>query len=167
MDTLKKASHEAVAPYFAGAYNTLLSIVQGIALGALVYHFYNPANFSFFPIIKHVIVLFVICTIWHRYVTHSQFVFWRLSFLDTIIPFLFAPFQYWLILAINQSLTIFSGAFLSVLILGFIAYRNSFRKFTKHPTKEMLIKHFAAPEFGEDFHAVLCLFQKDAMFHMM
>lgn len=116
-----RASHEAIAPYFADSYNTLLSVVQGVALGALTYNFFTSEKISQLIIAKSIVSFGVICITWHRYVVHTQYIAWRLGFIDTLIPMLFAPLQFWLTWTIPKTIFDFSLAFLFTTILGLLA----------------------------------------------
>lgn len=119
---LKKVLHEPVAPYFANMYNTLISIVQGVALGSLFCIISSQKDLNRLIVCKSIITLLVMCTIWHRYVTHTQYIAWRLGIFDTLIPILFAMLQFLLVLAIPISIFYFSVAFTAIFILGFFAY---------------------------------------------
>src|SRR4051812_8394385 len=92
---------DTIASYFSGAYNNLVSVVQGVALASLVYilqmRFDDPANHpnhldlwqNILLWSKVLLALLTICTIWHRYITENQFVSWGLTVSDTIIPMVF------------------------------------------------------------------------------
>lgn len=164
---LKKVLHEPVAPYFANTYNTLISVVQSLALGALLY--IVKKEFNLLIVLPKSIVTFgVICVIWHRYVINTQYIAWRLSFLDTLIPMCFALGQFWLILTIPKTAFDFSLALICLSILGFFAYLNATlrlkgTKLKGSELKGLLDEHFMDKTFSKHFFQELYSFEKGAM----
>jgi len=106
---LKTVLHEPITPYSTNAYNTLISVIQGIALAALFYIInesivkLKPASFDISFVCRIVLAFLLICLIWHRYIVHDQYIAWRLTVFDTIIPMVFALLQIFLILSIPKS----------------------------------------------------------------
>jgi len=137
-------SQEPVIPYFTYTYNTLISVVQGLALCSLLYqlgqHFSNffgkNSIISFFDqlyyifctwdswvfLLKFILTFLMINIFWHRYVSHSPFSAWRLRIFDSSIIMLFAFVQYILILTLNSSILHFSFVTLVFYGLGTGAY---------------------------------------------
>jgi hypothetical protein len=157
----KKSLHEPVAPYFATSYITLVSVVQGLALGALVYLFYDKGRYDLRTILESSISFGLICIIWHRYVIHTQYIAWRLSFFDTLIPISFAITQYWLSISIYTELNCFSIAFTANCIVGLAAYLNAGRQFQHNGAemREILKEHFIDNEVADEFYRILYLFE--------
>ncbi len=150
----KNVLHEPVAPYFASVYNTLVSVVQAFAIGGLLIHVSQQPDISASIIAKSIITLLVIGLIWHRYITHDQYISWRLDMFDTLVPLGFAWTQYWLITNIRNeagSTFDFSLWLTITTVWGFLAYLNSFikHKKTTDQTKDVLREHFRLED--EDF----------------
>ncbi len=162
---LKKVLHEPVAPYFANTYNTLISVVQGLALGALLYTVKSEFNLLIVP--KSIVTFGVICVIWHRYVINIQYLAWSLSFFDTLIPMCFALGQFWLILTIPKTAFDFSLAIICLSILGFFAYLNATLRLKGTELKELLDEHFMDKTFSKHFFRELYSFEKGAMVFMI
>lgn len=77
--------------YFATISITLLSIIQGIALNGIIVEagigqFAQGLNWR---VIEYVYACMFIIGLWHKYMQHHQFLGWQLTFVDTIILFLF------------------------------------------------------------------------------
>jgi hypothetical protein len=90
--------------------------------------------------------------IWHRYVTHDQYLAWRLGFLDTLIPMVFALLQMLLALSIGYKTFYFSLIFAILYFWGFIAYTNAVNKHDR-PDSELLYKehfHIEGDQFAHD-----------------
>jgi hypothetical protein len=160
---LKKVLYEPVAPYFADTYNTLVSVVQGFALGALVYVFSKEINLLI--ILKSIVTGGTICIIWHRFVHHVQYIAWGLRIIDTLIPMSFAVLQYWLILTIpEEKILTFSIAITCIFFLGVITYINA------SPRKHLLQlykEHFGNENFAEDLFSELKNFNNHALILMI
>lgn len=80
---------EAITPYQAGIYVTVLNIIQCIALAFLINEVKEAAvkgNLGLIFGIRSVVALTIILVMWHRYVSESQYL-WPMSWWDTIIPF--------------------------------------------------------------------------------
>ena len=124
--------YEPVATYYADVYNTLISVVQGVALGGFIY-----VLSSFIELIrldlkitvhanmlmKAIVIFLIISLIWHRYVMHNQYLVWRIGVWDAIIPMLFAVLQISLALSMN-SIECFCCWLSLLYFLGFFAYYN-------------------------------------------
>ena len=67
---------EAILPYYAGIYVTVLNIIQCIALAFLINEareIVAKGELSFLWILRSMVALTVILVIWHRYVCESQY----------------------------------------------------------------------------------------------
>ena len=143
----RKVFHEPVAPYFADTYNTLLSVVQGVALAGLLYIFTTEyvehQNTDILFHTKLFVVCAVIVAIWHRYVTHDQYLAWRLGVSDTLIPIVFGALQVMLsVFASRRDPFYFSAVYTVILFWGGIAYENARRKHKRDHTKKIYEEHF-------------------------
>lgn len=128
-------SHHSLMPYYADVYNTLMSIVQGIALAALTYvlnrvFYEEPSRFS--PDIyfygKVLIAFSIVCLIWHKYVTFNQFLLWPIRYRDAAIPMLFAISQNSMMFAILQDHHIFYWHVTVICFIGALAYLFAIRE---------------------------------------
>lgn len=161
---IKKVLFEPVAPYFADAYTTLTSVVQGLALGVLGYEiaklfFENGSPNLDFKILESIVtgklflIFLFICLLWHRYIVHNQFYAWELGVGDTIIPISFGLLEALLILAVPKALVYSSFIFACISTLGVVAYVNTIQKHNDPPDNPKALAlykhHFAS--LGKDF----------------
>lgn len=161
---LKRLLFEPVAPYYADAYNTLSSIVQGLALGVYGYEvaklffevpspFADPKLSMTAVVCKLMIAFLSICVLWHRYITHDQFYAWRLGVLDTIIPIVFGLLEILLILTIAKAFVYFASIFACLSTWGIVAYINTIHRHNDPPAdpnaRILYREHFAS--LGEGF----------------
>src|SRR5438128_5534209 len=129
-ESLSKLLANPISSYFSNAYNTLISVVQGLALGALFVVLADPtyrASSMFWP--KFVLAFLIINTIWHRYISETQYVAWRLTPRDTLIPMSFAVLQGVTILAIRSKPWVFGLGIAIIQLWAAIAYQNGFRHY--------------------------------------
>jgi hypothetical protein len=165
---VKKVLHEPVAPYFAATYNTLLSIVQGFALGALVLTLaQHGATKITLP--KAFVIWWIIALVWHRHATHVQYLAWRLGIFDTLIPLGFAVLQFLVIFSIPRSAFEFSVWVATLPLLGFLAYLNSYFHYNNPLSQTLIKEHFAeeGEQFAQDFFWEIDAYQKWAMGSML
>lgn len=189
------------APYFASAYNTLLSIVQSITMGLLINDFYEKMkkeNVSFFikfakdkdflsllenlftpshnlfinlvAILKSLIIFYVICFIWHRYVSHTQFIAWRLNMFDTVVPMVFAVLQAAMIktILISDNLILFAISFTFIFVCGFFAYLNSDIQHKKEKKMNTLfLFQFKDQNFARILYDEIAVFESKEKYHML
>jgi hypothetical protein len=136
-----KVHYEAVAPYFASSYMTLISIVQSISLYVLLdknfEKIYRFNKTDWWMAWESLITLFVISIIWHRYVAHTQYLAWPLKMIDTLIPLGFGILQYNLIISCGEGPFIFSYAFMLIFALGAVAYVNALRHLNNQQRKKL------------------------------
>ena len=115
--------------YFSTIYNTLISIVCGVAIGALFTDeminfeiFHNPILF-----LKVLNISIIVCIVWHHYIVHTQFVAWEIGTIDTIIPFMFACLLMLSVKTLDSNSILGYALFLTAFFfLACIAYINSF-----------------------------------------
>ncbi|HEY3278592.1 MAG TPA: hypothetical protein VGJ94_18385 [Syntrophorhabdaceae bacterium] len=171
LDVTTEAFHTPLAPYFADTYNTLNSVVQGVVLGALFFAFTEQeGNIPPLFYLKAFLVFLTTCLMWHRYVTHTQWVAWRLNLIDTLIPMGFAVTQLFVIWTMmkNSHPRYFSQAFTVLTIMGTIAYWRALSKVksVEKETRILLAKHFADEYFGSGFYDELLLYEKRCFKHV-
>lgn len=161
----EKALHEPLSNYVASAYNTLASVVQGVALGALFYvvSLLSSSDRLDLPnFLKCLVVVGLIALLWHRYAVHNQYVVWRLEVQDTLIPITFAALQFWLTLAVLKDVGWYSASFSAVSLLGALAYCNTVWRYNKHDSLRLFQEHFADEEsdFAGELLECINSFQK-------
>jgi hypothetical protein len=163
---ITKALHEPVTPYFAAAYTTLMSIVQGVALAMLAYVVYQqglPNDMNVAVIVTKVTISWlVIGIVWHSYITHIQLGCWRLTVFDTLIPMGFAVLECWVIISVSRSMFQFSLALAVTAIWGFLTFLNS----ELHSSKsggQLFEEHFGDKQFANELFSQLRAYHKRAL----
>jgi hypothetical protein len=161
----EKALHEPLSNYVAGVYNTLGSVVQGVALGALFYvltEMQSKGRLDLANSVKCVVVVSLIALLWHRYAVHNQFAVWRLEIQDTLIPIGFTVLQLWLALAVPEHVAWFAAALSAISLLGALAYWNTTWRYNKPESLELFREHFSEedPDFSRDLRDSINSFQK-------
>jgi len=142
-ESLSKLLANPISSYFSDAYNTLISVVQGLALGGLFVVLADPTyrvSSMFWP--KFVLAFLIINTIWHRYISETQYVAWRLRPCDTLIPMSFAVFQGMAILAIRSRPWVFGLGISIIQLWAAIAYQNGFRHYRTLIVRDIYGAHF-------------------------
>ena len=152
---LKMLLQEPIAPYFTNTYNTLLSVVQGLALGFLFYKVgENLTKMDHFSmdsmdfLLKFILVFGMIGAVWHRYVIHDQYLAWRLGSFDTIILLLFALVQFILVFLMDKNIVYFSITILAFYIVGLYAYIYAKKKNSGEHANKIFKEHFKSDNTG-------------------
>jgi hypothetical protein len=168
MATFLRKMHEPVCRYDADVYNHLCTVIQALPLAVLFWVFVEKGvydeigdafvnrshPFPFIEVAKMVIVISSVCLIWHRYVVDSRFIAWRLSILDTLIPFGFAIAQSLLALSVYGSTLLFA-IWISVLAaLGVAAYWQLRSKFQGKHALALYRNHFGEPQGSKIYNDV-------------
>ncbi|WP_200383198.1 hypothetical protein [Thiococcus pfennigii] len=165
---VRKLLYEPIAPYFTNTYNTLISVVQGIALASLFFVIQgaiDESGLSGFPILGIWKILIAFCfasLVWHRYVVHDQYLVWPLDIVDTLIPMGFAVLQMILMLYIFRETFVFSGVLGLLCFLGAIAYKNADIKHARPRTFKIYKNHFESQpdEFVETLLSAIGRFER-------
>lgn len=101
MSNLDSKHHQA----HSGFYLTLMSIMQGLALGYLLQvvaaEVTSRGSISILTTFQAIASLLIIIIVWHEYAIGTVLFRWKLDFLDSAIPFLFGIVQYIMIAAIS------------------------------------------------------------------
>lgn len=101
MSNLDSKHHQA----HSGFYLTLVSIMQGLALGYLLQvvasEVTSQGSISPLTTCQSIASLMVIIIVWHEYAIGTVLFRWKLDVLDSAIPFLFGIVQYIMIAAIS------------------------------------------------------------------
>lgn len=163
---ITQALHEPVTPYFAAAYTTLMSIVQGVALAMLAYVLFQqslPPGMSWWVIVtKATISSLVIGIVWHSYITLIQLGCWRLTILDTVIPIGFAVLECWVIISVPRSMFQFSLALAVTAIWGFFTFLNS-ELHSRTIGWGLFEEHFGEQEFAHQLFSLLRAYHNSAL----
>lgn len=110
---------------FHGAYLTLVSIIQGLALAILIQELpRNGQQFSAAQWIMVAVTVALIAIVWQEYLIGSTAFAWIPTILDSTVPFLLGIAEALVILQIRVSLSRFLGACFFLAMLGVIAYVN-------------------------------------------
>lgn len=165
MDNVKrqKLLNEPLAPYIADTYNTLFSVVQGVAFAGLFFIISDGKNDLTLPfIIKVIVVLILIALLWHRYAVQNQFAVWSLGVQDTLIPISFAAAQCALSLSLESYTYYFSMWLAIISFIGVLAYINAVWRYNKEESLVLFLEHFdhEGREFSEAMHMEQINFSK-------
>lgn len=169
---LKKIFFEPVAPYFVTTYNTLISVVQGVALAALfsiIHEAITKSKLELLIACKVFIAFLIICLGWHSYITHNQYLAWQIRVRDTLVPMVFALLQILLILSILEGMFYFSLSMTALFSGGCIAYLNSMYHHGRPETEVMYKGHFSGmgDEFARDLLLEIYGFEKTKVREML
>jgi hypothetical protein len=190
MATQKHESSKAVedvlfkpsAPSFADTYTTLISVVQGLALAALLMMidklFFNHQNGNFSPNVTNLRWLYVaklgvcfllICLIWHRYATANQYYSWPLGPFDAIIPFGFSVTQAVLCLSVPLAAHWFAWVLSGVSLCGVFAYCNTISHHDRPQVRELYTVHYDKYEngLGDFLYYEVKKYERAQLLHMV
>jgi len=147
----EKELSEPIAPYLGDAYIALTSVVQGVALAALLYvtsemlKNMEVITISTIPWVfvgKAMVVLALIILMWHRYVVHNQYNVGRFECRDTAIPILFSALQVALALSLSSQPFWFPAWMTLICLTGVAAYHNLIRRYDKSATRRVFKEHY-------------------------
>jgi len=163
-ESLSKLLANPISSYFSDAYNTLIRVVQGLALGGLFVVLADPTyRTGFIFWLRFILAFLIINTIWHRYISETQYVAWRLTPRDTLIPMLFAIFQGLAILGIRSAPWFFGSWITAILLWAAVAYQNGLRHYASPIVRNIYASHFdeiLGPGFGERLLDAIIRFQR-------
>jgi hypothetical protein len=142
---------EPVGSYFTDSYNTLISVVQGVALAALCYVIQDTVNNAHettaYFWLKSTLCLLVICVIWHSYIFYNQFIAWRVGACDSVIPMMFAILQIVMVATISKGPRDLCWAITLLFLWGIIAYTNTSYRYTQRVAKDIYRSYFSKTNF--------------------
>jgi hypothetical protein len=142
--SVKAAIHEPVAPYFVTIYGTLISIVQSLVLGFLLFSVFKSEDIVVGQnLLKAFVVFVLIGLIWHRYITYIQYLGYPLGPFDTMIPLIFAVIQFVIIWSLDKPVGIFAIAMTCAPIWGILAYTNVCIRSRDPNVRALFYQHFA------------------------
>lgn len=173
-----KKSHEPVSVYASGVYVSLITVIQGFALAALLWAIvdrpkggmsiydelmqHDVHSIPYVAIIKGLIAFSGIITIWHSYAINAQFQSYSLTLLDSVIPFLFAFFEFITISLIEtKSIDWFSAALLAIQANGILGYWNMKYQMENGHASELMKGHFGT-ELGLQIYKAIIRFAVDS-----
>ncbi|MDP3883139.1 MAG: hypothetical protein Q8Q48_03740 [Candidatus Staskawiczbacteria bacterium] len=138
---------EAITPYQAGIYVTVLNIIQCIALAFLINEVREATTkgeLCLVLVVRSAVALTIILVIWHRYVCESQYL-WPMSWWDTIIPFSMGICECAIVFSASAKVPLFWFllfiAFVEV--LGAFAYWHAYAKRSLDITKKLYQSSYA------------------------
>src|SRR3954451_15930413 len=169
--------HEPISLYGSGVYNSLITVVQAFPLAVLLWvvvekpdqgpslleRITTPVSALEFLQIPYALLLklvmaFVgIIAIWHSYITNDQFHAYRLTRLDSVIPFTFCFFESCVIVAIRSESTVwFAFWILAISALGILAYSNMKHQMFVCHSLDLFKDHFE--DKGERYYGAVIKF---------
>lgn len=150
----KRLLGEPITPYCTDAYNTLISVVHGVSLGALaLVPDYRKMEGNVFFWANVCVAFVVICVIWHRYCVENQYIAWTLRLPDTIIPMLFGLVEVYMVLSVAGTPEDTCLSYALLFLLGSFAYSNSIKRHNNWKARTIYLEHFSEldPNFGDNF----------------
>ena len=166
---------KAPAAFFSSFYMTLVSIVQGFAIGILFENFldkFDYYNFETYVTIPRYIVSFLCFSlVWHKFINSLQFNAWTLTYRDTMLVMGFAFMEAALIAFSSNSLNDhynFVGIYYLFYSFTFISsvmgYGRAAREMSKNYNKLLVVRHFkqckSDDKCGEKSFAILLEYNK-------
>lgn len=160
---------EAVLPYQAGIYVTVLNIIQCIALAFLINEVRGLAirnEWGLYSMLRSALALVIILVVWYRYVAESQYL-WPMSWLDTLIPFFIGITESAIVFCIDAEkvpLQIFIGSILFLQLLTMLAYGYAYLKRSLKITERLYEEFYKGfPKFA----GYIVIFLKIYSWHSM
>lgn len=166
---LKEECHSPLAPYFATAYTTLLSVTQGVIFATLLFAYNECKDLSFSTnigiqtILMLVIAFLGIMIIWDKFIAHTQYLGWQLDWFDTVIPFFFAVLQYFMIMEIKRiphEVAYFGIWIGAISLFGCFTYWRQSSHLSQKPVKNLYSEHFRIKKIGDAFYEFMLSFEK-------
>ncbi len=149
----RKILSEPLSPVFFTAYTTLISVTQGVSLGAGFYILSEVTNKDWVYIFKAFMTFITVCLVWHRFITFTQYLIWRLGVLDTLIPMSIAVSELFIILSIPKTTSDFFWVFAVLPLLGALSYGHAWYHFAS-PEAKAYVRDFFEKQgyhFADDF----------------
>jgi hypothetical protein len=162
--------HEPPSKTGASAYSHLCTVIQAAPLAVLLSVIANEgiytatvkafeaSDLNAYPwpeLVKSFLSLLVISVVWHRYVLDNNFVAWKLTGIDTLIPFSFAMLQCLMALAVTKSAASFIFWIFSLNATGIVAYWQVIPRF-KRPHARLLYQL----HYGDEGEKIYCTMLK-------
>lgn len=149
----KRLLGEPITPYCTDAYNTLISVVQGLAVGAFALIDFRKYETDGYFLTNTIVAFLVICVIWHRYCVENQYIAWTLGLPDTIIPMLFGLLEVNMVFSISGPPDALCSSYVLLFLWGAFAYYNSIARHDNPRARQIYIVHFSelGPDFGSNF----------------
>ena len=138
--TLKKAKELS-----RGFYLTLISVIESLALGYLL-TILDPnrligPEFSLLYWLQFIAIVHVVIITWHEYAMGALCFTWVLNHVDSIIPFLYAIVQYFMIASMkSNNLPRMIGSVAVYAFISIFAYYNQYSKGKKNPANKIMFK---------------------------
>jgi len=160
---------EPLSPVLFGAYTTLISVTQGVALGAGFFILTETKNIDLVFIFKAFMTFIAVCLVWHRFITFTQYLVWRLGFFDTLIPMSFAILEVFVVLAIPESTSYFFWVFCFLPLVGAFSYFYARNRFATREANDYVHRFFKKKnyDFAADFLQEMNAFAWQGLFVML
>jgi hypothetical protein len=122
-------------------------------LGAGFYILSTVTNKDWVFIFKAFMTFIAVCLVWHRFITFTQYLIWRLGVLDTLIPMSIAVSELFIILSIPKTTSDFFGFFAVLPLLGACSYGHARYHYASPEAKAYVRNFFEKREyhFADDF----------------
>jgi hypothetical protein len=171
--------HEPPSKLGSGAYTSLCTVIEAAPLAVLFTVIaqseqYEKTIQSFSAgtlndiywslIVKSFLTILVISVVWHRYVLDNNFVAWKLTAIDTLIPFSFAILQCFLALTVKNEVEPSSFAFwiFALNAFGILAYWQVVPRFERQHAKKLFRDHYG-PQEGPEIYDAIQKYFKDSL----
>jgi hypothetical protein len=163
-----RSLHEPISRSGASVYTALCTVVQAFPLAVILWvlgraDVYDKtisaieagqwATIPWDIILRILLAVAVIAVVWHRYVLDNNFMAWRLTGIDTAIPFFFAFVQCFLALSTTSTIY-FSFFFALITASGSLSYWHAKYRLASPHACAMFQSHFGTPE-GDEIYRVI------------
>lgn len=162
---------EAILPYQASVYVTVLNIIQCIAFGFLVIEGKSMADkdeLNFVSSLRMAVAFTTILFIWHRYTADFQYL-WPRSFADTMIPFSMGGSECVVVFMIDPktaSMGYFVASIMFVQMWAILAYFNAYLKRDKKFMHKLYEDFYQEPMFTSHLIEFLKKYDRDHAIRM-
>lgn len=159
-----------IGSFYSSFYMTLVSIIQGFAVGILFENFYDNLDINdpntIIVIPRYVVSFFSFTLVWHKFINFKQYNSWTLTYQDTMLVMLFAVVEGGLIVFSSNSINTeynFSGVYYIIYSVSFLAaiggYNHALMELSKSYNRLMTEQHYEKCKFnnkcGEKAHEIV------------
>jgi hypothetical protein len=175
--------HEPPSRTGASAYSSLCTVIRAAPLAVLFSVIGHDENFQttinafengnlndvpWSVVIKELLTLSVISVVWHRYVLDNNFVAWKLTAIDTLVPFVFALLQCFLALTVTSTSklpTSFAFWIFSLNLMGIGAYGQIIPRFGRPHARLLYQEHYE--EEGDKIYDAMLKYFSDSFWTLI
>ncbi len=177
-----KRWHEPIAGHGATGYAALCTVVQAFPLAVLFWVIGSDSRPSILAevaaalhdgsiealpwtsIAKIMIAVPVFIIVWHRYILDIQFIAWRITWRDTLIPFTFSALESALALLVLAPTIYFVACVTAIVFLGIPSYAQTLPQHKKDEARRLFREHF--DKHGDDVHDAVSAFWRNKLMLM-